>query len=673
MKPIYSLRTLSLLLTLLFVATPASGQVSTTPASPLAPQLKWQNAGCYSSWCETGWYSSPAVADLDQDGKPEVIGSAYSIWVLDGESGAVKWRVASGHDRSQPEADSVGRTWPGIGVADLQGDGDLEIITAHSAGYVSVYDHNGYFEPGWPKRPTQRELRGLSLYDIDQDGSLEIVVTGAVGAKTNIWVFEPDGSLRSGWPQLSDDSGYAYGVFNDNAALGDLDGDGYGEIVVPSDVHYVCAYEASGQQIPANPMYGDKGWGQVGVWESLDIELRGWGTCNSNDSRAERYRPNFAPTPALVADVNADGANEAVVIGNVYDCIDGYPSRYNGVFIFNADRSRFHASGFDWRSVPWDTGAPLSEDYAVIENNQPNPAVADLDGDGNLEIIYSSYDGRVHAFWLDKTEHGNWPFEVTTSSDSMLYFASEPVVADLDNNGLAEVLFTSWAQKGSDKTGRLYIVDHMGNLLSQTSLPAAWDGSSWNGALPAPTLANIDGDPSLELVVNTAHTGLVAYDLPGTTQARILWGTGRGNFQRSGSILQGSLQGSSKSVDRLLASPGDSLHYNITLRNPGPDLESVVMTDTLPFQVSYTGGLTASSGSVQQTGGMITWHGTVSAGVPVVIQFDAAIDAGITSPQAIVNRAEISDGLGEILQRQAVTFVGGYLLHLPQVDYNAAP
>ena len=63
------------------------------------PVLKWESAGCYSSWCETGWYSSPAVADLDGDGIPEVIASAYSIVVLSGDTGALRWRVASGHDR----------------------------------------------------------------------------------------------------------------------------------------------------------------------------------------------------------------------------------------------------------------------------------------------------------------------------------------------------------------------------------------------------------------------------------------------------------------------------------------------------------------------------------------------------------------------------------------------
>ena len=43
--------------------------------------------------------------------------------------------------------------------------------------------------------------------------------------------------------------------------------------------------------------------------------------------------------------------------------------------------------------------------------------------------------------------------------------------------------------------------------------------------------------PDLEVVLNTAHAGFVAYDLPGTADARVLWRTGRGNFRRNGSLL----------------------------------------------------------------------------------------------------------------------------------------
>jgi hypothetical protein len=540
------LRSFMLLGFLLFLLVPwrPGGNAGSDPAALQdiqAPTLKWEHGGCYSSWCETGWYSSPAVADVDGDGTPEVVGSGYSIVSLDGPTGSLEWRVKSGYDRTtDPGAVSnVGRTWPGIVVADLDGDQELEIAAAHGGGYVSVYTGEGYFEPGWPKRPATSELRGLSVGDLDADSSMEIIVNAAVGSKVNTWVYEHSGALRTGWPQLAGDSGYAAGVYNDNAAVGDLDGDGWDEVVVPSDVHYICAYQADGVQIPANSIYEDslgdaKGWGKVGVWEDLGIEIQGWGDCSSD--RPNRYRANFAHGPALIADLNRDGEMEVVAVGNMYDCAIGHPpGQYNAVYIFNADRFRFVDGSYSWETIPVDTGTPLSEDYAVIENNQPNPVAADLDGDGELEILFSSYDGRVHAFWLDKTEHGSWPYRVDHHEVEGFYrFASEPVVADLDNDGLPEVIFASWVEKGSHQTGALFILDHLGSLIHQVDLPAAFGEPDWNGAMAAPTLANIDADSDLEVILNTAHSGLVAYDLPGTANARLIWWTGRGNYLRNG-------------------------------------------------------------------------------------------------------------------------------------------
>ncbi|KPK04025.1 MAG: hypothetical protein AMJ56_18175, partial [Anaerolineae bacterium SG8_19] len=67
------------------------------------------------------------------------------------------------------------------------------------------------------------------------------------------------------------------------------------------------------------------------------------------------------------------------------------------------------------------------------------------DGNGLMEILFASYDGRLHAYWLDKTEHHQWPYNVNGTGPG-IRFASEPVVADLDNDGLAEVIFTSWPE-----------------------------------------------------------------------------------------------------------------------------------------------------------------------------------------------------------------------------------
>ncbi len=112
-----------------------------------APVLKWAYGGCYSSWCELGWYSSPAVADLDQDGEFEVIASAYSVVALKGSTGEVIWRLDPGKDTSS-QAGYSHRTWPGIWIQDVDNDQSLEIITAHGGGIVSVYDQHGLFKPG---------------------------------------------------------------------------------------------------------------------------------------------------------------------------------------------------------------------------------------------------------------------------------------------------------------------------------------------------------------------------------------------------------------------------------------------------------------------------------------------------------------------------------------------
>jgi hypothetical protein len=506
------------------------GVFQSSMAAVARPVLKWQYGGCYSSWCETGWYSSPAVADLDGDGRQEVIASAYSIVVLNGATGALKYRLASGHDRSEPGAASVGRTWPGIVVGDVDNDGKLEMVTAHSGGYVSVYDNNGFFKPGWPKRPVSNELRGLSVADLENDGTAEIIVTGAVYGKTNTWVYEHSGQLRAGWPQLSNNSGYSYGVFNDNGWVADINGDGRREIIVPSDVHYICAYNHLGVQLPAHSQYGGKGWGQVGLWESPAIELRGWGDCSS--SRAERYRANLAHGAAVVSDVDNNGSMEIIVTGNMYDCAQGHPpGKYTPLYIFNADRSRFFTGGWDWREPAKDTGAPLSEEYSRIENCQPNPVVVDIDNDGLKEILFPSYDGKMHCFRLDKREHHNWPYSVTKSGEGFIRFASEPVVADLDGDGMAEIIFTSWVEKknsGAVRLGKLHILDYQGNVLHELDLPRPRSSNVyWNGALAAPTIANIDNDQDLELVINTTAAGIVAYDLPGTAGAKVLWRTGR--------------------------------------------------------------------------------------------------------------------------------------------------
>ena len=87
-------------------ATTVTATFSTAIVS--APILKWQYGGCIAGpYCDTGWYSSPAVADLDGDGQPEVIWGAYDVVALNGAdrqpaSGERRARAACGPTSRSP-------------------------------------------------------------------------------------------------------------------------------------------------------------------------------------------------------------------------------------------------------------------------------------------------------------------------------------------------------------------------------------------------------------------------------------------------------------------------------------------------------------------------------------------------------------------------------------------
>ncbi len=633
----------------------------TQPTSISAPVLKWQNGGCYFSWCETGWYSSPAVADLDGDGKMEIIAAAYTLFVLNAEDGSVQWTAKN-------PAES--RVWPGAVVADINNDGDLEIVVASGGGYLSVFDHQGNYESGWPQHPCSNELRSLAVGDLDGNGDLELVVGQAKLDKINVWVYEHNGTLRPGWPQITDTEGSAAGIYNDNIALGDLNNDGRLEVIVPSDTITIAAYDADGNALPTNVMYHEHSghdmdyWAEVPAYIDLAFETQGWGPCYEEFTA----RANFADGPANVADLNSDGVNEVVAIGNVHNChTDPYTNLYYTPYIFNLDRTRFNEDGFDWWTPPINTGAPIIENYDVLESVEANPVTVDLDSDGKLEILYASYDGKMHAFWLDKTEHGNWPFAVYNSGEGFYRGASEPLVADLDNNGSPEVLFTSWTQKGSNQTGKLYILNANGNLLQQVTLPLAYKNSEdWNGVMAAPTLANIDSDADLEIVLNSAHSGVLAYDLPGSSHARILWGTGRGSYLRNGALPTGDLNSSHILVNDPSPAAGDTVRFTIFLKATGIPLPDVALTDTLPSALTFAGNLNASAGTPQEAAGIITWHGEVNPGEAVTVGFDAIVDNSIILPTTISNAVVFEDGQGNQFERSIALMVNGLSLFLPQ-------
>jgi hypothetical protein len=590
-------------------AEPASAQVS-------APVLKWQRGGCFTSWCQTGWYASPAVADLDGDAQADVIWGSYDAVALNGSDGSLKWRASNAQ-----------RVWPGVVVADLTGDGTLEVVVGRGGNQVTVYDRLGNVV--WTRNPfTDGEVRTLAVEDLEDDGVLEVVVgRGSPGETKQVSVYEADGTLRTGWPARRDgEPGYGWGMYNENVAVADMNGDGLKEIFAPTDTHYITALDRNGNQLPVNAVYAPRlFWSEVGVHVDQAADLRGYAECGTE------HRPNFANSAPVVADVDGDGTRELVVVGDVYDCSIGDPDGdlYHLPWILKLDRTRWSGSGYDWTVIPAATpgSGPLSQDYEEIENSVTNAVVADLDGDGQKEILFPSYDGRLHAFWLDKTEHGNWPYDVPAGgAGDEFRFAGEPVVADLDDDGCAEVLFTSWPRKGGSRIGHLHVLDCNGNQLHRVSLPAPFGGDDWNGGLGAPTLANIDADADLEVVVGTTASGVVAYDLPGTANARVLWRTGRGGYKRTGLLelppILEPVPGGAITVGGTTVLTGENF-------TPGTRIKLFVNTGSAIVDVSGPDGFTPSA----STSASLTWDvpSTVPMGQGFGSLFVVNTDQGFTT------------------------------------------
>lgn len=535
-----------------------------------APVLKWAYGGCQPlPYCQTGWYASPAVADLDRDGAAEVIWGGYDVTALNGENGSVQWRGASGN-----------RIWPGVAVADLTGDGSLEVIVGRGSNQLTVYTSAGAVL--WTRNPfAGGEVRTLAVADLESDGRLEIIVGRASGGATRqLSVYGPDGSVRPGWPARRDgDPGYGWGMYNENVTVADVNRDGYKEIIGPTDTHYITALDRNGTQLPANAMYGaGKVWSQVGVHVDQAADLRGYAQCGTE------HRPNFANAAPAVGDLDGDQALEIVVPGDVYNCAVGDPAgdMYYLPWVLNLDRTRWNAGGFNWTALPAPApnSGPKSQNYDVIETSVTNAVLADLDSDGRKEILYPSYDGRLHAYWLDKTQHGSWPFAVPGAG---IRFASEPAVVDLNNDGSAEVIIASWPEKRDNLVGQLHILSAAGVQLHAVNLPAPSQNTTWNGGLGAPTVANIDADPDMEIVVGTAHSGVVAYDVPGSAAARPLWPTGRGSFQRTGEAFGTPFALLSARQPTQRIQPGQTATYVLDI----PAEAAVSLSAVVPADLAY--------------------------------------------------------------------------------------
>jgi hypothetical protein len=225
--------------------------------------------------------------------------------------------------------------------------------------------------------------------------------------------------------------------------------------------------------------------------------------------------PNFAPTRGLLF-VNLDADDELEIVTSGTDArlyawkhtgenVPGFPVVLNNMAQYAPSVADMDGDG-DMEIVQFtryltsggrvyviDHQGQVLPGWPVSVNNnniEGCPTLYDLDGDNVMEIIAAERRyplGYVHVFELDGSEWGgNWPVEmdhVPTCTAS---------VADVDHDGSPEIFYMSY--------NSMYLIDVDGTIAPGWPRGIAGANFSYQSA----ALADLDGDEDMEIVVG-AH------------------------------------------------------------------------------------------------------------------------------------------------------------------------
>ena len=164
-----------------------------------------------------------AVGDVDGNGSLDVItansGEPNRLYLNNGTTDP--FAGVSGVDVSPDESNTKGAV-----LGDVDGDGDLDLVTAELSGPNRLYLNNGTADPfdgvtGLDITFDSAPTRSVALGDIDDDGDLDLVVANSNAASR---VYRNNGTTDP----FSGVSGSDLGVarITNFIALGDIDGDG---------------------------------------------------------------------------------------------------------------------------------------------------------------------------------------------------------------------------------------------------------------------------------------------------------------------------------------------------------------------------------------------------------------------------------------------------------------
>jgi len=149
-------------------------------------------------------------------------------------------------------------------IADVNGDGHLDVVTADLSGMLHVLDgRTGRDLRGWPQPvqvvpgQTVAVESSPTVADLDKNGRKEIIVgAGTIdvgGQQGGAVEFNANGSVR--WRIRTATVAGQSGVVS-TPAVGDVSGDGFPDVVFGSFDHRIYVVNRTGQLLPGFPIAG---------------------------------------------------------------------------------------------------------------------------------------------------------------------------------------------------------------------------------------------------------------------------------------------------------------------------------------------------------------------------------------------------------------------------------
>jgi hypothetical protein len=308
--------------------------------------------------------------------------------------------------------------------------------------------------------------------------SANIVVSRGADSKKSpaLGIFDANGTMLFSFVPFSRSKGkvhkdrYQYGV---NTAIGDIDGDGKADIVAALGAAHgnpaaVEAYRADGSLIQGsdfiamntmNTMYGANiavadfdGDGKAEIVVSA-------GPSTKNPARVRIFKYENGDIKDTGIDFTASKSKGSVNIAAGDIDGDGIPELITAAGAKNTNSPEVRVWKIDTSSLLWSIVNTGIKFIAFSGKYGANVTTGDLNGDGISEIIVSSGpdpDGGLNiikAFNGDGTEFG------LTITDSSVGYGLNVASADLDNDGVAEIVAGLGPSSKNPSTVKVYKAD----------------------------------------------------------------------------------------------------------------------------------------------------------------------------------------------------------------------